>query len=76
MKYLSTLILALVLSLPSSVKSQEKDWNQWRGPKRDGSIQAALPDNLDDLNKVWEVSLSPSYSGPVTSRGSSLPPPR
>ncbi|MCH2600733.1 MAG: PQQ-like beta-propeller repeat protein [Pirellulales bacterium] len=69
MKYLSTLILALVLSLPSSVKSQEKDWNQWRGPKRDGSIQAALPDNLDDINKVWEVALSPSYSGPVTSEG-------
>lgn len=44
------------------------DWNQWRGPRRDGKLAGvSWPEKLDDsqLEKVWSVSLGPSYSGPI-----------
>jgi len=43
-------------------------WPQWRGPDRDGTIQAeSWPDSLDEehLKTVWSVKLGPSYSGPI-----------
>ena len=46
MKYLTTLALILLLSIHASVHSQDSDWNQWRGPKRDGTINIKLPENL------------------------------
>lgn len=45
-----------------------KDWNQWRGPQRDGKLSGfSWPDKLgeDQLKQVWSVPLSPSYSGPI-----------
>ena len=44
------------------------DWNQWRGPERDGKLTGLeLPTTLDDqqLRKVWSIPLEPSYSGPL-----------
>ena len=44
------------------------DWNQWRGPQRDGKLSGlTLPNSLDDqqLRKVWSIPLGPSYSGPL-----------
>ena len=41
-------------------------WDQWRGPHRDGVWNGRLPDQLDALTLVWEKSLSPSYSGPIS----------
>jgi outer membrane protein assembly factor BamB len=44
------------------------NWNQWRGPRRDGKLAGvSWPEKLDDsqLKKVWSVSLGPSYSGPI-----------
>lgn len=51
--------------------SYSEDWNQWRGPHRDGVISgASWPDALRDrLQLVWEQSLSPSYSGPIVHDG-------
>ncbi len=69
MKYLATLALIVLLSIHSSAHSQDTDWNQWRGPKRDGTIDIKLPENLEDVQLSWEVSLQPSYSGPVTQNG-------
>ena len=43
-------------------------WPQWRGPSRDGQIQAdPWPTGLADshLERVWRVELGPSYSGPI-----------
>lgn len=44
-------------------------WPQWRGPTRDGIVDAAAwPEKLegDSLKQVWRVEkLGPSYSGPV-----------
>ena len=48
------------------VDAGERDWDQWRGPQRDGSWHGDLPATLDDLKLAWEQSLQPSYSGPVT----------
>jgi outer membrane protein assembly factor BamB len=44
------------------------DWNQWRGPSRDGKLKGVQwPDKLGEnqLKKVWSVALGPSYSGPI-----------
>lgn len=47
------------------------DWNQWRGPSRDGVYEGnAWPDSLPQkLELVWEHEHGPSYSGPVTANG-------
>ena len=48
--------------------SQTDDWNQWRGPSRDGKLAGLeLPTSLNDqqLRKVWSIPLGPSYSGPL-----------
>jgi outer membrane protein assembly factor BamB len=45
------------------------DWTQWRGPNRTGEVPAgtSLPKSLGDdaLKVVWDIPLSPSYSGPI-----------
>ena len=42
------------------------DWPQWRGPKRDGSVLAALPATWPaSLSKRWEVEVGSGYSSPV-----------
>ena len=44
------------------------DWTQWRGPTRDGKVDAApWPDTLskDRLTLNWQTALGPSYSGPL-----------
>ena len=61
------------LELPSANAIQKPsvktaDWNQWRGPDRDGKLSGLeLPASLDDqqMRKVWSIPLEPSYSGPL-----------
>ncbi len=69
------LVSCFVLITGSSVNAadptataQEKtaQWNQWRGPQRDGVWAGDLPNSLSELSLVWERPLSPSYSGPIT----------
>ena len=47
------------------------DWNQWRGPERDGAIgPQPWPNALAGRLKLqWEQSHQPSYSGPIISDG-------
>ncbi len=48
--------------------SEPLQWNQWRGPARDGiAAERVWPDALDDqsLQQIWRVELGPGYSGPV-----------
>lgn len=50
--------------------TEDQNWNQWRGPNRDGQIAGkAWPDRITDenLEKRWRVPSGPSYSGPVVS---------
>lgn len=53
------------------LSAKAADWNQWRGPMRDGMVsEADWPEKLSGhLNLVWEKPLSPSYSGPVIHKG-------
>lgn len=70
MKYLSQVILCLcALGLSQTVFGQE--WNQWRGPARDGSVPAAsAPASWPaSLRPVWRVEIGEGYSSPVVSRG-------
>jgi len=66
-RFLSSTLFCFFVS--SAVTAE--DWNQWRGPRRDGSVaQTTWPDQLTDrLTKRWEMTLQPSYSGPVMQDG-------
>ena len=49
-------------------ESPRGEWNQWRGPSRDGKLTASVwPQQLGDsvLVETWSVPLQESYSGPV-----------
>lgn len=60
--------LGLAITLPGDV-NESSDWNQWRGPNRNGQISGTLgwPSSLDDtrLKREWRISLGSSYSGPI-----------
>jgi len=52
--------------------SIQAEWNQWRGPQRNGIISGQpWPQKISEtnLNKVWSKELSPSYSSPVVGDG-------
>ncbi|MCX6855307.1 MAG: PQQ-binding-like beta-propeller repeat protein [Verrucomicrobia bacterium] len=63
----STLRLFTLLTLSISA-TWAADWNQWRGPSRDGQVpKSKWPESLGEqsLTETWRVDLSPSYSGPI-----------
>jgi outer membrane protein assembly factor BamB len=63
----STLRLFTLLTLSISA-TWAADWNQWRGPSRDGQVpKSKWPDSLGEqsLKQTWRIDLSPSYSGPI-----------
>jgi outer membrane protein assembly factor BamB len=44
------------------------DWPQWRGPRRDGSVGAALPAQWPEaLKKRWETPVGTGHASPVVS---------
>ena len=58
----------LTLLLFCSPTARAADWNQWRGPSRDGQVpKSRWPSSLGEtaLKQTWRVELSPSYSGPI-----------
>jgi outer membrane protein assembly factor BamB len=67
---LSQRLLLIVLATGAAFPSGA-DWNQWRGPGRDGRVEASVPwpGSLDSavLTKRWRTELGPSYSGPLVS---------
>ena len=52
---------------PTDTSQDVQEWNQGRGPNRDGNIKADWPSSLDEktLKKTWSVKMGPSYSGPI-----------
>lgn len=67
-------IFSLMLAaLTTQAFAEDTDsWNQWRGPNRDGSIQAkAWPKTISDggLVKQIKIPLGESYSGPIVVDG-------
>lgn len=66
-----TLIVCLIASSHVGAQDLRPDWNQWRGPTRDGRLEGGeWPGTLSDsaLQRVWRVELPPSYSGPIVSK--------
>ncbi|MBX3443296.1 MAG: PQQ-like beta-propeller repeat protein [Planctomyces sp.] len=57
----------LVTGAALGADSEETGWNQWRGPRRDGTATGRWPVRLDEQSLVaeWRVPLPSSYSGPV-----------
>lgn len=65
----SVIGVALLLSLVQTVSAQE--WNQWRGPSRDGLVPAtSTPSSWpESLRRLWRVDIGEGYASPVVSRG-------
>jgi len=64
MKTLTT--LALLFLLTETISAQ--DWNQWRGPARDGSV-AATASWPKSWKQSWRVEVGEGYSSPVVADG-------
>ena len=44
------------------------EWPQWRGPRRDGSVDAPLPEEWPAaLKKRWEITVGAGHASPVVS---------
>ena len=70
---LSTLALSMSLfPLGFLLHGSEPEWNQWRGPTRDGMItlDSLWPKNIreDKLRLKWKKSIAKGYPGPVLSK--------
>lgn len=73
MRFLNKVIF-LVAALGLSQIANGQDWNQWRGPARDGSVPAAsAPANWPaSLKPVWRIEIGEGYSSPVVARGTAF----
>lgn len=62
-------LLALVFTFAPLTFAQ--DWNQWRGPERNGLVSAKdAPKSLaKELKQTWKVDVGEGYSSPVVSSG-------
>jgi outer membrane protein assembly factor BamB len=63
------LLLCGVLSSATATVAQE--WNQWRGPARDGSVTAAGTPNAwpSAWRRLWRTDVGEGYSSPVVAGG-------
>lgn len=73
MKLIVVSLFAAACSLSvSQAEDVSSEWNQWRGPSRDGKLAAETtwPSSLgsDKLTKVWSKPLAEGYSSPVMSK--------
>ncbi len=65
-KLISVVIIALMAGSVSTIRAD--DWNQWRGPNRNGIVNGKpWPVNLKEkhLKLKWRVELGSSYSGAI-----------
>ena len=70
----ATIVTALAAAGGLVSQAQQKpaatgtDWPQWRGPRRDGSVDAPLPTQWPDaLKKRWETPVGVGHASPVVS---------
>src|SRR5262250_2236322 len=63
------LYLSLLFAFAQPVVAQE--WNQWRGPSRNGAVAAASEPQVwpEKLNQTWRVEIGEGYSSPVVEKG-------
>jgi outer membrane protein assembly factor BamB len=65
----SVIAAALLLGFYQTATAQE--WNQWRGPTRDGLVPAKNTPSAwpESLRRLWRVEIGEGYASPVVSRG-------
>ncbi|HUE87588.1 MAG TPA: PQQ-binding-like beta-propeller repeat protein [Vicinamibacterales bacterium] len=64
----SVIIAALIAASPGAQPPRE--WSQWRGPARDGTVAFAAPATWPGaLTKQWEVTVGAGHSSPVVTDG-------
>jgi outer membrane protein assembly factor BamB len=65
----SCFLLILVLSASSLAAAQTADWNQWRGPGRDGIVHGFQPPSSwpERPKQLWKVPAGIGHSSPVVS---------
>ena len=63
--------IALVLLAFSASDAAAQEWNQWRGPSRDGVVPAAVIPRQwpKTTRRGWQVELGEGYSSPVVANG-------
>lgn len=58
----------LLRACPQKPAASGTDWPQWRGPRRDGSVDAALPAQWPEaLKQRWETPVGSGHGSPVVS---------
>ena len=54
----------------AAAQSVERDWNQWRGPGRDGRVaEGTLEDWGETAERVWRAEVGTGHSSPVVADG-------
>ena len=68
MRHTCCLAGVVALALVTSVSTQSREWNQWRGPGRDGITSFVPPAAWPERPKqVWKVNAGIGHSSPVVS---------
>src|SRR5215470_2655568 len=64
----TVLFIVCILAFAQPISAQE--WNQWRGPSRNGSLTTANEPQTwpEKLNETWRVEIGEGYSSPVVSK--------
>ena len=64
----AVIAVSMLLALQQTASAQ--DWNQWRGPTRDGVVPPAFATPAiwpESLTPVWKATVGAGYSSPVVS---------
>ncbi|HYB97438.1 MAG TPA: PQQ-binding-like beta-propeller repeat protein [Vicinamibacterales bacterium] len=63
--------LALLVTLLAAPVASAQDWNQWRGPSRDGAVPASLLPRQwpATVQPSWQVEVGEGYASPVVAAG-------
>ena len=64
---LTAVLLLAVFILPLRAQRASNDWNQWRGPSRDGSAPAPSDPKAwpEKLTQKWKVDVGSGYATPL-----------
>lgn len=66
---LKIIFCAMLLLYSWGKESRAQEWNQWRGPTRDGLVPAADAPTVwpDSLRRLWRVEIGEGFSSPIVS---------
>ncbi|MEM7014165.1 MAG: PQQ-binding-like beta-propeller repeat protein [Verrucomicrobiota bacterium] len=64
---MKSFLVVCILAIPAASFCE---WNQWRGPDRNGKIEgSSWPADLSGLSERWSVALAEGYSSPIVQDG-------